>query len=457
VIEHRRVFRSFTLVSRLFLGALAIGVPVAGSLLASVATASEVGDEGDDATTAEVQPAAPDQAPVPPAPPTEIRAPSPDQARVEPVPPKGLDLDSKLPGPFRLLGVEVAPGESQRVPYSATESLAGQKTPTPVLVAHGKHGGDVLCLTAAIHGDELNGIEIVRRVLHNVDPDELHGTIVGVPIVNLPGFQRGSRYLPDRRDLNRYFPGDPGGSSASRIAHNFFETIIRRCDRLVDIHTGSLNRTNLTQLRADLTLQVVRDLAAGFGDMVVLHSVPPPGTLRRAATDAGVPTVTVEAGEPMRLESNVVERGVGGIDELLIQTGMIKRRRFFGDPQPVYFRSTWVRAEQGGILLAEVELGEKVSAGGTLGIIVDPISNAQTSVLSLYDGTVLGMAVNQFVMPGFALFRVGIRTSQDDVGRGAPAEADGRAPTESGPASDEEEHDEGGDPPAIDDTGERPE
>src|SRR5690606_30515697 len=174
------------------------------------------------------------------------------------------------------------------------ETFTGNSAPSAVLVAHGTEPGPTLCLTAAIHGDELNGIETVRRVLHDLEPERLAGTVVGVPIVNLQGFHRNSRYLPDRRDLNRYFPGNPTGSAASRIAHSLFSQVIRHCSALVDLHTGSFHRTNLPQVRGDLNDEAVVKLTAGFGSTVILHSSGGEGTLRRAAVDAGIPAVTLE-------------------------------------------------------------------------------------------------------------------------------------------------------------------
>lgn len=140
---------------------------------------------------------------------------------------------------FAVLGAVVPPATAMRLSWQPNQSSDGLSMPTPILVVNGAQPGPVLCLTAAIHGDELNGIEIVRRVLHGTDPEKLSGTIIGVPIVNLQGFQRSSRYLTDRRDLNRFFPGNPQGSSASRIAYSFFKEIISHCNFLVDLHTGS--------------------------------------------------------------------------------------------------------------------------------------------------------------------------------------------------------------------------
>ena len=314
--------------------------------------------------------------------------------------------------PMKLLHGSVPPGTYQRLSWSATELFEGVPIATPVLVVNGSHPGPTLCLTAAVHGDELNGIEMVRRVMHNLDADDLSGAVVGVPIVNLQGFRRASRYLPDRRDLNRYFPGNPQGSQASRIAFSFFTKVVTHCDALVDLHTGSFERANLPQLRADLRNPDVVTLTQGFGATVILHSEPAEGTLRYAATRAGIPSVTLEAGGPSELELKEVMHGVKGIETLLNTLGMVKEVRLWGDPEPVYYQSTWVRANSGGILLSDVSLGSTVERGDLLGTITDPMSNASTELFSPYSGRIIGMARNQVVMPGFAAFHVGIQTAE---------------------------------------------
>ena len=325
--------------------------------------------------------------------------------------------------PLALLGEEIQPGSSQRLAWSATELFEGVPVSTPVLAVNGTRPGPTMCLTAAVHGDELNGIEMVRRVMHDIDPGKLSGAVIGVPIVNVQGFRRGSRYLPDRRDLNRYFPGNPSGSAAARIAHSLFIEVIAHCDALIDLHTGSFERANLPQIRADLRNPDVVTLTLGFGSMVVLHSEPTVGTLRHAATQAGIPAVTVEAGGPSQLELTEVKHGVKGIETLLSTLDMVKKRRLWGDPEPVYYRSSWVRADNGGILLADVSLGSTVRKGDLLGTITDPMSNARTELRSPYSGRIIGMARNQVVMPGFAAFHVGIETS-DVVEESAPGPED---------------------------------
>ena len=320
-----------------------------------------------------------------------------------------------LAEPLLLLGTEIAPGSAQRLSWSATELFEGVPVSTPVLVVNGALPGPTLCLMAAVHGDELNGVEMVTRVMHDLSAEKLSGAIIGVPIVNVQGFRRGSRYLPDRRDLNRYFPGNPRGSAAARIAHSLFSNIVSHCDALIDLHTGSFERANLPQIRADLRNPDVVTLTQGFGSMVILHSTPEVGTLRHAATESGIPAVTLEAGGPSQLELNEVKHGVKGIETLIGTIGMLRKRRSWSNPEPVYYRSSWVRADSGGILLSDVNLGSTVREGDLLGTITDPMNNARSELRSPYSGRIIGMARNQVVMPGFAAFHVGIATIEAPV------------------------------------------
>ncbi|UHQ56386.1 MULTISPECIES: succinylglutamate desuccinylase/aspartoacylase family protein [Microbulbifer] len=317
--------------------------------------------------------------------------------------------------PLRLLGSEVPPATATRLAWSPSQHFEGVYSNTAVLVVNGAQPGPTLCLTAAVHGDELNGIETVRRVLYNLEPASLSGAVIGVPIVNLQGFHRGSRYLTDRRDLNRHFPGHPHGSSASRIAHSFFNEVIVNCDAVVDLHTGSFYRTNLPQLRGDLRNPKVVKMTRGFGSTVVLHSDGAEGTLRRAAVEAGIPTVTLEAGAPMVLDETSVSHSVKGIRTLLNQLGMVSKFRLWGDPEPVYYNSTWQRATTGGIIFSEVELGETVSKGDLLGTVTNPITNVRKEIRSEHNGRILGMALNQVVQPGFAAYHIGIQAPQEQI------------------------------------------
>lgn len=311
-----------------------------------------------------------------------------------------------------LLGKEVMPNTATRLTWMPDVASGGFSEETPVLVINGAKPGMTLCLVAAVHGDELNGIEMIRRVMFGIDSNKLTGAVIGVPVANIMGFRRNSRYLPDRRDWNRYFPGNTHGSAASRLAHSFFTQIILQCDALIDIHTGSFHRTNLPQLRADLSNEAVATLAQSFASIAVLNSRGNPSSLRAAAVRAGIPTVTLEAGEPMAMQSDVVEAGTEAINGLLAKLGMFGKPRRWNRISPVYYKSTWVRANQSGILFSKATLGAKVSEGEVLGTVTDPITNQRSEIVSPFQGRILGMALDQVVMPGFAIYHIGIQTPE---------------------------------------------
>lgn len=316
-------------------------------------------------------------------------------------------------GEMSLLDQTVAVGERRELSWKVGESFDGSSISTPVLVVHGMQPGPRLCLTAAVHGDELNGIEVVRRVANDINPAELNGTLVGLPIVNLLGFSRGSRYLPDRRDLNRYFPGTSNGSAASRIAASLFRKIIVHCDALVDFHTGSFDRANLPQVRGDLTIPSVLEFTRGFGATPVLHSPGTRGMLRLGATDRGIPAVTFEVGAPLRLEPELIDFATQAINTLMHRMGMTRSFRMWAEPQATFYESKWVRADHGGMLFATVRLGDRVRQGQRLGKVIDPVQNEEHELLSPFRGRVIGMALNQVVLPGFAAFHIGIETTDE--------------------------------------------
>ncbi|CAA0092820.1 N-alpha-acetyl-L-2,4-diaminobutyric acid deacetylase [Halioglobus japonicus] len=325
------------------------------------------------------------------------------------------DKPGKTKPMLNILGTQVAPGESHRLLWVAGETSYGSKLEAPVYVIRGKHSGPTLCLTAAIHGDELNGVEIIRRLVTDLSPNKLYGTVIGVPIVNLLGFTRGTRYLPDRRDLNRYFPGNPNGSSASRIAFSFFEHIVRHCDLLIDLHTGSLTRTNMPQVRANLQIPEVLEFTTKFGSTAVLHSRKLRGNLRSAATNYGIPAVALELGEPGSLQQEHVDDGVEIIENVLSGLDMTRRLWTVGGSQPVFYSSRWVRVNTGGLLISEVEVGERIWEGDVLGSMVNPITNESVDVISPHSGRVLGMALNQFMLPGYAAFNIGIVADEKEA------------------------------------------
>lgn len=247
-----------------------------------------------------------------------------------------IDAVTRPQKSLTVLNTVVPPATAMRLSWQPNQSLDGLSLPTPVQVVNGAQTGPVLCFTAAIHGDELNGIEIVRRILHSIDPKKLSGVVIGVPIVNMQGFQRASRYLSDRRDLNRFFPGNPQGSAAARIAHSFFQEVISHCQFLVDLHTGSGHRTNLPQVRGNLHHSSVAKFARAFGIPVILHSVGTEGMLRYAAVNADIPAVTLETGKSLTLQEKAVEHGVKSIQILFSKMKMLENTLAWNDPESIY-------------------------------------------------------------------------------------------------------------------------
>ncbi|GIX33848.1 MAG: hypothetical protein KatS3mg125_1804 [Lysobacterales bacterium] len=315
---------------------------------------------------------------------------------------------------FILLGQSIEAGERLRLDWTISETFAGETLRTSVHVLRGLREGPTLCLTAAVHGDELNGVEVIRRLLVRLDEQRVRGMVIAVPVVNVFGFTAGSRYLPDRRDLNRFFPGIAQGSLASRIAYSLFHEIIVHCHALIDLHTGSFDRSNLPQVRGDLDIPAVLELTRGFSGVVVLHTPGERGMLRRAATDAGIAAVTFEIGSPLRLEPTEIEKGVHAIEALMQRLKMLPRRRGLRqDPPPVYYGSRWVRSPAGGMLMAEVSLGERVRKGQRLGLVIDPLRDRSVAIEAPVSGRIIGMAQNQLVLPGFAAFHIGIGGSEE--------------------------------------------
>ncbi len=330
-------------------------------------------------------------------------------AEARPLPPHAPDW-----GPLEFLGEVIPPGESRRLRFESLDSF------TAGLVAmRGVAPGPTVCVTAGVHGDELNGIAIARQLIDETDSAALAGTLVVVPIVNAYGFRNGSRYLPDRRDLNRYFPGSPRGSAASRIAHQFFEQVMRGCDSLVDLHTGSLNRANMPQIRTDLSAIDNLRLAWGFATEHVIHNIGQPGTLRRAANDAGIAAVLYEAGEPGRIDQKEIERGVAAIEAALGSLGMTQSGAVTTVAQRLYGRTQWVRSEASGIYVPFVALGDTVEIGQLVAEVTDPFSSESVEVHAPVAGLLIGMALGQVVIPGFALMHIGIEAAPAPVLRSA--------------------------------------
>ena len=279
----------------------------------------------------------------------------------------------------------------------------------PVHVIRGSKDGPRLFVSAAVHGDELNGIEIIRRLLKKSALDRLRGTLVAVPIVNVYGLIHHSRYLPDRRDLNRSFPGSEQGSMAARVAHLFTTEIVNNCSHGIDLHTGAIHRSNLPQIRANLDDSETNRLAKAFGVPVLLNSNIRDGSLRGAATEQGIPILLYEAGEALRFDEVSIRAGVKGIINVMRSLEMLppSRTRKRKQSEPFIARSsTWIRAPASGLFRKVCGLGCRVKRGDILGLIDDVLGGGESEVIASFSGIVIGCAEIPLIHEGEALFHI---------------------------------------------------
>lgn len=307
-------------------------------------------------------------------------------------------------------GVEIPKGRRTNLELQVARLPTGTWVSLPVAVLRGRRPGPRIWLAAAIHGDELNGVDIVRRVLPLIPIDELCGTVIAAPIVNVFGFLNQDRYLPDRRDLNRAFPGSSRGSLAARLAHLFMTQVVEHCGYGIDLHTGSNHRTNLPQIRADLDDPETRRLTEAFGAPVSLHGTVVKGSLRQVASSRGCPVLLFEGGEPLRFDADVILVGVRGILRVLRELSMIPRSTLPEDEivsTRIVRESQWVRAPRGGILLLESHLGQVVETRQTLARVTDAFSDREREVRAPFRGVVLGQTVNPLVNRGDAIAHLG--------------------------------------------------
>jgi len=277
-----------------------------------------------------------------------------------------------------------------------------------VQVIHGRRAGPTIFVSAAVHGDEITGVEVVRRLARSSALRRVAGTILLVPVVNTFGFIGHSRYLPDRRDLNRSFPGSPKGSLASRLAHLFLTEVVARCDYGIDLHSAAVYRDNLPQIRIDLGNARAKELAEVFAPPVIVDSNIREGSLRFAAGEMGVPVLVYEAGEGLRLDETSVRTGVTGVLRVMRHLGMIRKAAVSMSKvgSHVARRSTWQRAVEGGILLAKHSLGDFVRQNEPLGIISDPFGDWEAEVRASKAGLIIGRTNLPIVNQGDALFHI---------------------------------------------------
>lgn len=304
-------------------------------------------------------------------------------------------------------GKTIAPGQSGDVSLPVADLYTSTSISMPIHVINGRRSGPVLFVSAAVHGDELNGVEIVRRLLRRKGLASVRGTLIAVPIVNVHGFLNQSRYLPDRRDLNRSFPGSAKGSIAARLANIFLNEIVKRSDYGIDLHTGAIDRSNLPQIRANLDDPKTLELARSFGVPVIINSDIREGSLRGCGSDMGKPVLTYEAGEALRFDELSIRGGIRGILNVMRNIGMLTEGRKAPQREPVIARSTsWVRAPASGIVASKVPLGATVRKGQQLAIISDPLGSREEPVQSRFDGIVIGRSNLPLAHEGDALFNI---------------------------------------------------
>jgi predicted deacylase len=318
---------------------------------------------------------------------------------------------------FELGTHQIAPGTRKTVDLPV--SVLSDHTPVTmsVHVIHGRRPGPTMFVSAAVHGDEVIGVEIVRRLLRAPSLDHLKGTLLAVPIVNAFGFMNHSRYLPDRRDLNRSFPGSAKGSLAARLAYILMQEIVAQSDVGIDLHSAAVHRTNLPQIRVSPSRPETMALAEAFGAPLILTSNIRDGSLRHAARQKGIDVLLYEAGEGLRFDEFAVRAGVSGILRVMRQLDMISGKGV-AKPKTAPLQSTssyWLRAPAGGLLRTFKSTGDEVQSGDILGAISDPFGETETEVITEEPGLLIGRTNLPAVNEGDGLFHIARLRRSDDA------------------------------------------
>lgn len=305
-------------------------------------------------------------------------------------------------------GEKIKPGETKDVSLFVAKLYDFTDVFMPVKIIRGREDGPRLFVCATIHGDEVNGIEIIKRLLRNKRLKKIKGTLIAVPIVNVFGFNNMSRYLPDRRDLNRCFPGSKKGSLASRLANLFVTEILNTCTHGIDLHTGSLHRTNLPQVRVCLKDEATNCLAHAFDVPVILNADLIDGSLRKIAYRKKIPLIVFEGGEPLRYDEVAIRCGVGGVLAVMRALGMIPIESKKSNPIKSFIAngSYWERASHSGILIIKKRLGSVIKPDDLLGIVSDPLGNNSIEIRAKSEGIIIGHTQIPLVNGGDALFHV---------------------------------------------------
>lgn len=314
-------------------------------------------------------------------------------------------------------GVDILPGETKRIEIAMPLLYTNTNMSIPVHVQRGKRPGPILFVSSAIHGDELNGIEIVSRLLKSTSIKTLRGTLIAVPMVNVYGVLNQSRYLPDRRDLNRSFPGNKKGSLAGRIAHLFLHEIVKHCEYGIDLHTGAIHRSNLPQIRGNLNDEGTLAIAKAFGMPVLLNAEERDGSLRQAASEQGVKVILYEAGQALRYDEFSIRAGVKGIINVMREIGMLNKRKGKGKQIKLFIarQSGWIRANESGLVNHIAQLGDHVAKGDILATISDPFGTVLDTVFSHSEGVIIGKQNIPLTQEGEAMYHIAYFQKPDSV------------------------------------------
>ncbi len=303
----------------------------------------------------------------------------------------------------------IKPGERAVVMIDMPKLYDCTPISIPVHVFHGSRAGPVLCVISAIHGDEINGVEIIKLLLKKIPMSELSGTLIAVPIINIYGFLYQTRYLMDRRDLNRCFPGYEQGSLAARLAHMIMKEIISHATHIIDLHTGSLHRTNHPQIRANLSEAGVLHLAEAFDAEIILHSSAPPGSLRFAAEQKSIPIICYEAGEALRFDDLSINVGLKGILNTMEELRMLPKnpdRKINTKSSAIAQSSYWVRSPHSGILRLYKNLGDTTKDNEIVGRLSNPVGDDEYDVVTPHAGMIIGKSNIPIVHEGAALVHI---------------------------------------------------
>lgn len=310
-----------------------------------------------------------------------------------------------------IMGEVIAPGERKEILMPIPKLYDGSPLYSHIHVLNGGNPGPVLCLAAALHGDELNGIEIINRVLQSrqlSNLKNLYGAIIAVPVVNVYGFLYQQRYLMDRRDLNRSFPGSSNGSLAGRTANLFYNEVFKKCTHIIDFHTGSLHRSNLPQVRAKLNNEAIKTMASVFGAPVVLNSNIREGSLREVAVKDKISVIVYEAGEALRLDAMAIKFGINGVFNMINYLGISKsiKVRSHKFQSLICETSAWARSKNSGLFNTTKKLGQSVHQGEKLGIITNPMTLEDEVIKTPISGIIIGINNSPLVHEGSALFNI---------------------------------------------------